>query len=173
MAVSKRLFAKNLFTGFEAMGDKKYSSDATMVIHGFDELHLLIKTFPHPILSTGEAVEIPMPMGLKKWQEGQVVVQQSGSITLSETVVGHGFRNLRELLKTGGRFDATVYEGTPESHTESFPMQSCSFTLEPAERDWESQTPLEFTGTLSYHYFGEQEQGDRAQASSAFANLGN
>lgn len=170
MAVSQASYAKNLFNAYTGVGDKIIQSDATFVIDGYEDAALLIKNFPYPILTVGEPIEIPLPMGLKANQVSQVKINQQGSVTMTETVSGHCFRMLADLLNNGGEFTAKVYEGTQDHYLRYYQLYKCSIQLDPGERGWEdNSTTLDLTGNLSYHYFGDKVDG-QTTLKPAFAN---
>ena len=172
MALSQNTFAKSVFNTSVGVGDKIITSDSTLVIDGYESAELIIKNFPHPVLSVGEAIEVPAPMGLKTWQKSQSVIQQQGGLTMSETVKGHCFKLLADLLNNGGEFNAKIYEGTKDHYIRYLPIYKCSIQLDPAERDWESNTQvLDLSGNLFYHYFGEVVNGDANDVAPAFLGV--
>jgi len=157
MALSTGIYLKKTFDAVNAMGDKFVSSDGQFVIDGFEEYGLLIKQFPWPVMSSGEAIEIPSMMGAKYHQRSQHKVNQQGSIGLMETQAGHIGMLMRELINKGGYFDAKVYKGEKENYTTYHRIERCTIQLEPGEVDWENSTQImTLQGTLFYHYFGEQ-----------------
>ena len=161
MAVSRQRAINDIFRKTQAMGDHIISSDAEFVIEGYEDSALLAKNFPMPVLSAGDGIEVPMPMGVMGWQASQVEVAQQGAITFHETVYGHSVQLMRDLIRNGGTFNARVYEGTRESNLRSYGLVKCHIKLDPAERDWESKTQLMiYTGTLFYHYFGDMFDSD-------------
>lgn len=155
MSVNTGAYLKGLFNSTQAMGDKVISSDAFFEIEGHEELGLLIKQFPWPELSSAGEIEVPMPMGAAKWQPQQVKINQQGGITLMETKAGHIQKFLEDILQTGGRFNAKVYEGEPGNFTRSAPIRDCFLQLDNPDRDWENRAQIMLvSGTLFFHYFG-------------------
>jgi hypothetical protein len=156
MAVSNPEFLKGMYNVTRAMGDKAVASDAMLVIEGHEQIQLLTKSFPWPTTSTQGEIEVPSPVGAGSWQPQQLRVHQQGQVSFLETTRGHIQRFLEEIVLTGGRFDAVVYEGTPERFQRAYKLRDCFVQLDPGERDWESRSQvLMLNGTIFYHYFSE------------------
>ena len=148
-------YLKSLFNATAALGDKVISSDATMEIEGHEHLTLLIKQFPWPELSSAGEIEVPMPIGAARWQAQQLKVNQQGQVMFMETVQGHIAQFCEDILMQGGRFNAKVYEGTPENYTRVEQIYDCFVQLDNPDRDFESRTQImTISGTMFFHYFG-------------------
>lgn len=174
MAVSKAPFAKEIFDNVGSMGDKIMGSDAQLVFEGYEEFALQIQGFPMPVYTPGEGAEVPMPMGLVRWQPTQGAIHQQGGITLQETVTGVTFKALAQILNNAGGVHrkAKIYEGTKDRFLRFYPIYESYITLESGERNWESRTQvLNLTGTLYYHYFGEIVTGGASNITDAYAGL--
>jgi hypothetical protein len=157
MTVSNIKVLKAKFLAAKALGDKAISSDAVMVIDGFEDMALLIKQFPWPVLSPQGEIEIQLPDGSKMFKPQQVNTALQGPIALMETTVGHVSKMLIKLLQTGGTFNAKLYEGGQENPTRVLPILSCFIQADSPDRDWENRAqPLLITGTMFYHYFGDE-----------------
>lgn len=156
MTVSSRQFLKSLYSSTRALGDKVVSSDAFFEIEGHEDLGLLIKQFPWPELSPGGEIEVPLPMGAAGWQPQQLKINQQGQITLMETRQGHIARFLEEIAAAGGRFNAKVYEGTPQAYSRRLRIVDAFIQLDNPDRDWENRAQIMLvSGTLFFHHFGE------------------
>lgn len=150
-------YLKQLYNATSALGDKVISSDAFFEIEGHEELGLLIKQFPWPELSSAGEIEVPMPMGAARWQPQQLKVNQQGQVTFMETQAGHVQAFMEDILITGGRFNAKVYEGTPDSYTRVCQIRDCFFQLDNPDRDFENRSAIMLiSGSLYFHYFGNQ-----------------
>lgn len=150
-------YLKTLYASTVALGDKVISSDATMEIEGHEVLYLLIKQFPWPELSPGGEIEVPGPLGMASWQPQQLKTHQQGQITFMETEAGHIDELMTSLLASGGRFNAKVYEGTPDDYKRVLQIRNCFVQLDPPDRDFENRGQiLLVAGTIFYHYFGNQ-----------------
>jgi len=102
-----------------------------------------------------------MPLGSTQWQPQQIKVAQQGQVTLIETAVGTIDNMLIDLLSKGGTFDAKVYEGTPQKFLRSKRIVDCFLQIDNPDRDWENRSQiLTFSGTLFFHYFGENAAGN-------------
>lgn len=158
MTVTSGAFLRGVFNQTAALGDKIISSDAYFEIEGAEDLGLLIKQFPWPLLSPTGEIEVPMPMGGVRWQPQQVKINQQGSVALMETVNGHLAAFLeRILVTTGARFNATVYEGSPQRFSRRAELHDCFLQLDNPDRDWENRSQImTISGTLFFHYFGNQ-----------------
>ena len=156
--VKSGAYLKGLHNATSALGDKVVASDAFFEIEGHEQLGLLIKQFPWPELSPAGEIEVPMPFGSARWQPQQLKVNQQGQITLLETQAGHVQTLMESLIfNTGARFNAKVYEGTPDDYTRVCKIRDCFIQLDNPDRDWESRGQiLQITGTLFFHYFGNQ-----------------
>jgi hypothetical protein len=149
-------YLKSLFNATAALGDKVVSSDATFEIVGHEHLTLLVKQFPWPELSAAGEIEVPMPVGSARWQPQQLKVNQQGQVMFMETIQGHVGAFLEEILMQGGRFDAKVYEGTPENYSRVESIYDCFVQLDNPDRDFENRSQImTISGTLFFHYFGK------------------
>lgn len=163
MTVSNAAYMKGFYDTTNALGAKVISSDFTFEIVGFENLFLLAKQCPWPVLTPSEAIEVPTILGAAYWEKSQVKFNQQGPVAFQETVVGHIDKLLIDLLTQGGEFDARIYEGTPQKYLRAKKISKCTIAAEPVDRDWENRTqPLIITGTMFYHYFGEVIPGNTA-----------
>lgn len=158
MTVSTGAALKSLFNSTTALGDKAVSSDATFEIKGAEDISLLIKQFPWPELTVGGEIEVPMPLGSMMYQPQQAKTAQQGQISFMETVDGHIAQFLERIVASGGKFNATVYEGTPDNYKRKCDIFQCFFQGDNPDRDWENrQQILLVSGSLFFHFFGSSE----------------
>lgn len=156
MSVSQPDYLNSLFQTSIAMGEKAINSDAYFEIVGHEEKSLMIKQFPWPVMSVGEAIEVAMPMGINSARPSQYKAYQQGAVTFYETKAGTANELFRDLISKGGVFEAYVYEGTPENYTRRCRIRQCFVVMDNPDRDWENRTQiLMVSGTLHFHYFGE------------------
>ncbi len=157
MSVTKPDYLNTLFKTTVAMGDKAVSSDAFFEIEGHEDVGLLIKQFPWPELSPGGEIEIAMPLGSMMFQPQQIKTAQQGQVSIYETVNGHAQDLFENLIAQGAVFNAKVYEGTPENYSRVCKIVKCFMVLDNPDRDWENRSQaLMISGTLFYHFFGNQ-----------------
>lgn len=163
MSVSSADYLKKLFGQTQSLGDKAISSDFALEIEGYEAMWLLSKQCPWPSLSPGGEIEVPGPLGMAQWQPQQLKVHQQGQITLQETVHGNINAMLLNLLKNKGRFNAKIYEGDPQKFTLAKRITDCFLVLDNPDRDWENRSQvLTFSGTMFFHYFGDDIVGNVA-----------
>lgn len=156
MSVSNPTILKGFYNAARAMGSKSINSDATFEIAGHEDLALITKQFPWPVLSVGGEIEVATPMGGAMWQPQQLKVHLQGQLSFTETVTGRVQRFLDEVVAKGGLFQATVYEGTPDAFYRACKIVDCFFQADLPDRDWESRSQVTMVnGTLFFHYFGE------------------
>lgn len=161
MAVNTGAYLKGFHDKTAALGDKAINSDFTFEIEGFEDTYLLVKQAPWPELSPQGEIEIPTVLGSKIFQPQQVATAQQGQVSLYETMAGSIDELLVKLLSQGGRFNAKIYEGTPDNFVRCKTIRDCFIQMDVPDRDWENRSqPLMFSGTLFYHYFGEVEVGN-------------
>lgn len=161
MTVSTGATLKNYYETLTSMGDKAVASDSAFEIEGYEHMWLLTKAFPMPELSPAGEIEIPGPLGSMNGQPQQLQTFQQGSITLQETVKGHVNDMMIDLISGGGRFNAKIYEGTPDRHNGYRSIRNAWMQIDNPDRDWESRGEvLLFTGTVFFHYFGEHFPGN-------------
>ena len=98
MTTSTGAQLKGIYNTSRTMGDKAISSDAALEIAGFENMWMLTKQFPWPMLSVGNEIEVPGPMGMSTVQPGQVKTYLTGPITLFESKTGHVDNLLLNLL---------------------------------------------------------------------------
>jgi hypothetical protein len=161
MAVSNAGMLKGIHDDMAAIAAKAVSSDFTAVIKGFEQYQLLTNKAPWAVLTPGEPMEIPGPMGTASWQPSQVKTHMQGAMSFLETENGMVDNMLIALLASGGQFEMTLYEGTPDKFSRGKKYRKCTFVAEPLDRDWESRSqPMIVEGTLFFHYFGEDIDGN-------------
>ena len=163
MTVSSANYLKGFYDATRNMGDKAIVSDASFEIEGFESMYLLTPQFPTPTLSSGGEIEVPTPLGGAAWQPQQLKIHQQGSVTLMETTAGHVSDLMLRLLTGGsqGRFNAKIYEGTPDKFYRAYRITDCFMQLENPDRNWEDRSQiLKLTGTIFFHYFGEVIPGN-------------
>lgn len=156
--VKTAAYLKGIFNSTAALGDKVVSSDAFCEIEGFEQIGLLIKQFPWPELSPGGEIEVPMPNGSARWQPQQLRTHQQGPVTFMETQAGHVQAFMEQVIfNSGARFNAKIYEGTPEDYSRVCKIRDCFIQLDNPDRDWENRGQIMMiAGTLFFHYFGNQ-----------------
>jgi hypothetical protein len=162
MTVSSTEFLLASYNTGRALGDKSISSDATFEIEGFEHLLQLTKQFPWPEIGPGGEIEIPTPMGATAWQPQQLKVAQQGQLGLMETARGHIQEFMEKVIRTnGGKFQAKVYEGTPDQFTRAYKLVDCFFQPDNPDRDFENRAQITLiNGTLFFHFFGEKIPGN-------------
>lgn len=144
-----------------ALGDKINAGDATFEPVGYEGLYLLVKQFPHPKISGGMEIEVPMPGGGMYFEQQPIKTAFQGAVTFLETAAGTVQQFARDVLSGGGYFDARIYEGTPGRHLRSYLIERCFFNLDPSDRDWENRAMvMQLTGTLYMNYFGKEFPGN-------------
>lgn len=161
MSVTNAEVLRGFYNATKAMGAKSVSSDAYFLIDGHEDLGLITKQFPWPVLGVAGEIETPGPLGIAGWQPQQLKVNMQGQITFSETVGGRVQRFLDEVLAAGGTFNAVVYEGTPDNFYRACRIRDCFFQPDAPDRDWENRSQVTLiAGTLFFHYFGEVQTGN-------------
>lgn len=161
MTVSAADVLKGYYNAAKALGDKAVSSDAYFEIEGHEGIALLTKQFPWPVLSPGGEIEIATAMGAAMWQPQQLKVHQQGQLAFVETRTGMIQKFMNEVNANGARFDAIVYEGTPDKFTRAVKIKDCFFQADNPDRDWENRSQVVMiNGTLFFHFFGETIPGN-------------
>jgi hypothetical protein len=163
MTVSTQQYLKTLYDQTAAMGDKVISSDFSFEIEGHEGIWLLAKQCPWPEPTPTGEIEVSSPLGGTLWQPQQLKVAQQGQIALMENVLGSIDAALLDLINgnSGARFNAKIYEGTPQKYLKYKRILDCFIQVDPVDRDWENRSmPMLITGTLFYHYFGEIVTGN-------------
>lgn len=158
MSLATLDFLRNTYNAARAMGDKAVSSDATIVVPGYEDLALLIKQFPWPVISPMGEIEIATPMGGMAYQPQVMRMAHQGAFSIYETEGGHAQQFFTRLfLENGGRFNrAVLYEGTQERFRRALVIVDGFFVVDPADRDMENRAQaVMFTGTMFFHHFGE------------------
>lgn len=163
MAINNAAFLKSLHDTARSQGEKAISSDFSLEIAGFEYNWILTKQCPWAILSPGEGIEIPGPLGTMTGQPQQIKNYMQGPISFSETVAGSIDQMLVNLLASGGKFDAWVYEGTPQKFIRAKRYEQCWIVVDSPDRNWEDRTQvLTISGTLHFHYYNETKGGNSA-----------
>lgn len=163
MGVSNGSQLRNIYTAAQAQGKNAVVSDAAISVEGFGNSWLMISNVPWPSLTVGEAIPVPLPMGMEKMEPGQAKIAHSAPVTIKETQLGAADDLLIWLLERGGTFaKARLYEGVPDRHTRVKIIRDGMISVEaPAERDWESRTEtLKLSGNMTFHFLGEEEPGN-------------
>lgn len=161
MTASNVQYLKDFHDKTKAAGAKAISSDFAFEIEGQEASWLLTKQCPWPTLSTAGEIEVAGPMGSAGWELQQTKVNQQGPISFFETVAGSINTMLFNINAQGGRFNAKIYEGTPDRFLRAKRIRNCFMMLDNPDRDWENRSQvLIFSGTLFFHYFGEELPGN-------------
>ena len=109
-------------------------------------------------LKEGDNIEIEVagPRGSATWEQQQAKTNQQGAISFMETTAGSIDKMLLQMISSGGKFNAKIYEGTPDKFLRAKRITDCFLQLDNADRDWENRAQvLMFSGTLFFHYYGE------------------
>lgn len=161
MTVSSNQVLQGFYNASKAMGQKSINSDATLEIAGHTDLYLSTKQFPWPNVGPSGEIEYPTPMGGTAAMPAQLKTYQQGPLTFTETTGGRIMRFMEDIVTQGGVFQATVYEGTPDSFSRAYKLQDAFFVPDQTDRDWENRTQLTLiTGTLHFHFFGKKIPGN-------------
>lgn len=163
MALSLSSYLKTFYDATKNLGNKAISSDFTMEIEGYESTYLLCKQAPWPEMSSAGEIEVPTPLGAAAWQPQQLRTNQQGAVSFQETVAGSIDRMLIDIIASGGTFNAKIYEGTPLNFIRAKRIQDAFLQMDNPDRDWENRSQvLLFTGTMFFHYFGEEIPGNVA-----------
>jgi hypothetical protein len=163
MTQSNAAYLKQFHDTTKAQGAKRISSDFALEIEGFEHNWILTKQCPWPELSTAGEIEVSGPLGSATWEQQQLKTNQQGAIAFMETTAGSIDQMLVNLIASGGKFNAKIYEGTPTKYLEAKLITDCFIQLDNADRDWENRSQiLTFSGTLFFHYYGEKIAGNSA-----------
>lgn len=161
MPIYEAAYHRDNFNLTQSLGEKLNAGDATFSPEGYEGIYLLVKQFPHPSVSGGQEIEIPMAGGSSHYGQTPYDPKFTGQITFLEVTGGAVKAFAQQVLADGGFFDARIYEGTPDRHIRSYRLQQCFFKLDPSDRDWENRTQvLQLSGTLYGHYFGQEFPGN-------------
>lgn len=163
MTVSNAAYLKQFHDTAKAQGAKVISSDFSLEIEGFEHAWILTKQCPWPELSTAGEIEIAGPLGSAAWAQQQAKTNMQGAISFYETTAGTIDQMLVNLIASGGKFNAKVYEGTPEKFLRAKRIEDCFIQVDSADRDWENRSqPLMISGTIFFSYYGEVIPGNTA-----------
>lgn len=147
------------YNAAQAMGDKSRNSDAMMLVEGHETISLLIKQFPWPVDKVAGEIEVAGPLGTTFWSPQQRQIAQQGPMALHETSRGGVQEFLRKVVDTGARFNAVVYEGSPDKFYRGCRIRDCLFVPDTPDRDWENRSTITMiTGTLFFHWFGGDDR---------------
>ncbi|WP_109479092.1 hypothetical protein [Paraburkholderia sp. C35] len=159
--ISTGNYLKTVLGTVQAMGDKAISSDGMFVPVGYEDMRLLCKQFPQPVLSSNGEIPIPGPLGTETFQSQQAKINHQGQIAFYETEDGHVQNFIRSLQANGGRFDAAIYHGTMEQYKRGWRITDCFIQFEDVDRDWENRSQvILLSGTIFFHYTGDDIPGN-------------
>lgn len=162
MTISNPSVLKGFYNATKAVGAKSINSDAYFEIAGFESLSLLTKQFPWPVTGSQGEIDVPTPLGASMFEQQQLKIAQQGPITFTETQAGHVAAFMSQVARNGGKFQATAYEGVPDSFARAAKLVDCFFVPDASDRDWESRSTLTLiNGTLFFHFFDEWIPGNR------------
>lgn len=144
-----------------AMGAKLNAANATFAPVGFEGMYILVKQFPHPIISGGTEIEVAMPGGGRYYEQSSPDTSFTGPITFFETEAANVQQFMRDVMTRGGYFDARIFEGTPERYSRSYLIERAFIKLDLPDRDWENKAMvLMLSGTINFNYFGQSSTGN-------------
>ena len=171
MAVTRASVIKGFHEAARQHGDMRVASDFSLQIDGYEEIWLYIRSQFWPMLTPGEGIEVPSPLGSAMWEPSQAKFHQQSAITLQESATGMVSQMFQNMLMCQGaigvpinstaRFNAWVYYGTPENWIERAKIEHAFIQAEPIDApDWESRTqPLTIQANIFYHFYGQVEKG--------------
>lgn len=172
MAVTRASVIKSFHDTARAHGDMRIAADYSLQIDGHEDSWLYIRSQFWPMLTAGEGIEVPTPLGAALWQPSQAKFHQQSSITMQESADGQVSSLFEALLEcqtrtdaapinSTARFNAWVYYGTPHNWLERARIYDAFLQAEPIDDpDWESRTQiLTIPATIFYHFYGEYEKG--------------
>lgn len=162
MAVTSGAYLQQNYNLDQSIGPAATNSDATLVIIGYENIYVKTKAFPDPVSLTAEPIVVPLPLGNETNKPGQAKTSFSGSATFVETEKRDIERIFNEIkVKTGGYFDAWLYQGTPDNYVNRKKLRNCFFSVSaPVQRDFQSNTEvLLLEGDITGNYFNEIEEG--------------
>lgn len=163
MALSSNDYLRGLYTAKNAVGAPSINSDATFVIDGHEGLMMQAKQFPWPVIGSFGEIEVPMPMGGMYWEQQQLKTALQGPLTFTETSTGIVMKFLTDIVAAGGKFNAFVYEGTPDAFVRGYKLRGCFFVPDVPDRDWENRAQVtQIAGTIFANFFGETLSGNVA-----------
>lgn len=162
MTVSTGAILKGFHDQAVALGEPVIASDFSIEITGHESLWLIAKQCPWPVLSPEGEIEVPGPLGSRMVKPQQVNYSFQGPITIKEYRGGIGESMLLSLISNSeARFNAKIYEGTPDRYLRYKPVYNCFIQVDPVDRDQESRAELLLlSGTLFGHFFGEIVNGN-------------
>lgn len=161
MTLSTNIQLKAFHDTAKAVGSKAISSDFSFEIEGYEQFWMLCKQAPWPELSTAGEIEVAGPLGSATWEQQQAKTNQQGAISFMETTAGSIDKMLLQMISSGGKFNAKIYEGTPDKFLRAKRVTDCFLQLDNADRDWENRAQvLMFSGTLFFHYYGDVIPGN-------------
>lgn len=147
------------FLAAKTLGDKLFSSDAILVPELDENMFLLFKEFPMPVISTGEAAEAPMPHGAVSYETTQIKTYFQGQVSIADTTKKEVEKFLAKVMSNKGKFNAWLYEGTKQKYAKAYYLEDMSISLDAVGRDTEARQQLLYiTGTTFFHYFGVKDK---------------
>lgn len=155
---------KNALIEVEALGELALSCEYLMVIDAHPHLRYLTKGFALPLPSAEDKVEVTLAGGLVTHTSPMAKTDYTHGLTMIETVSGHIMELFESVayersINQRGKFDFTIYQGTPEKHTRKW---RCTHGLlhgfDAPEIDGENRTQIMMVqGQISYHCFGSEK----------------
>jgi hypothetical protein len=161
MAIADQDFHKNNFNIALALGAKRNAGDAMLAPEGFGGIAWLVKQFPHPNISGGMGIEVPLPGGGGYYEQAPMDTKFEGAVSFLETDAASVKAFLAQVVAGTGFFDARIYEGTIDRHFRSYLLRRCFIKLDVTDRDIENkQQVLMLSGTMYGQFFGEEQIGN-------------
>lgn len=161
MSVTNQDVLRGYYNAKQTSGAPSINSDASFVIAGHEGMWLQTKQFPWPTIGPAGEIEVPEPLGAVGWEAQQLRTNQQGPITFSETSTGRIMNFMEAIVATGGKFDASVFEGTPDRFVRGYKLKGCFFVPDQPDRDWENRAQITLiSGTLFFRFFGERIPGN-------------
>ena len=160
MAITAQEVLQRIYKQGQALGAPALNSNFSLEIVGFENLWLNIKQAPWVTITPQGEVENPGPGGTVSFLPQPLKNSFQGPITIKEDEKGTADAIIKQLAALG-QFDCVMYEGVPESFTRAKNYVNCFLTIDGADRDHENRAQiLTWTGTLFFHYFGDDEPGN-------------
>jgi len=156
MTVNTHAVLSSTFQNIHDLGRKASTADAVLVIHGHENIQLLIKQFPWPVATVKDMMEFYGPNGQLMGQPQNTKSKFEGPVAIYEVVAGTVSDSLIALIESGAQFDATAYRGRPDDYTRKEEILKASMVMDTPDIDWENDTPLLYAGTLHFHWFANK-----------------
>jgi len=143
------------YLAIKQIGSPLLQCQGMLVPRGFDHVRFFFKSFPRPLATNNDNVDLGYAGGLESHTAGVPKTSYSDSFTMLETESGVVTAFSEFVLANGGVIDCDYYDGRLDSFTRAYEVLDVAMTFEQPNMDSDGRSQaVTISGSMRYMYFG-------------------